>query len=435
MSGEFIRRALGEVLAFIGLTDPTGRPLDFAHHDFRRLFITDAIPSGLPPHIAQAIVGHTNINTTMGYNAVYPAKTIEAHRAFITRRRTLRPSEEYRAPTDAEWEDFLGHFERRKLSIGTCARAYGTACIHEHACVRCSLLRPDPAQPSRLVEIRDNLLDRIAEAEREGWHGESKGSASVWPAPIPRSTRLTPQALRGRFCRACRRRGQPVTTDQPGTGKTPSSTTPQAVAVILDGQTCGERGDLLRARLAADRALHRDRQPHHPLPPAPARHRRPDPQGHRVTGFVDLDAVDPIFFDKTHYLGPRGEQYGKIYGLLERALTESNNAGIATFVMRGREYLVAVKAEDDLLTLHTLHWADEIRDPHTEVPDLPGTTRATAAEVKMATQLVDALAHTGGRRRKKQAADAAAADGRLGPGRLYGVKKRRSVACGMCPAG
>ncbi len=58
--------------------------------------------------------------------------------AFITGRRALRPAEEYRTPTDAEWEDFLGHFERRKLSVGTCARAYGTACIHEHACVRSS---------------------------------------------------------------------------------------------------------------------------------------------------------------------------------------------------------------------------------------------------------------------------------------------------------
>ncbi|MFJ9824905.1 site-specific integrase [Streptomyces sp. NPDC101160] len=128
-----MRNALGDVLAFIGLTDASGQPLDFAPHDFRRMFITDAIRSGLPPHIAQVIVGHTNINTTMGYNAIYPTETIEAHRAFITRRRTLRPAEEYRTPTDAEWEDFLGHFERRKLSVGTCARAYGTACIHEHA--------------------------------------------------------------------------------------------------------------------------------------------------------------------------------------------------------------------------------------------------------------------------------------------------------------
>ncbi|CAM5696293.1 hypothetical protein [Streptomyces canus] len=74
-----------------------------------------------------------------------------------------------------EWEDFLGHFERRKFSVGTCARAYGTACIHEHACVRCSLLRPDPAQRGRLVEIRDNLINRIAEAEQRGWLGEMEG--------------------------------------------------------------------------------------------------------------------------------------------------------------------------------------------------------------------------------------------------------------------
>ncbi|MGW2523949.1 tyrosine-type recombinase/integrase [Streptomyces sp. NPDC001617] len=175
MSGEFIRSALGEVLAFIGLTDSTGQPLVFAPHDFRRLFITDAIRSGLPPHIAQVIAGHANINTTMGYNAIYPEETIEAHRAFIARRRALRPAEEYRTRTDAEWEDFLGHFERRKLSVGTCARAYGTACIHEHACVRCSLLRPDPAQRARLAEIRDNLIARIAEAETEGWLGEIEG--------------------------------------------------------------------------------------------------------------------------------------------------------------------------------------------------------------------------------------------------------------------
>jgi hypothetical protein len=139
------------------------------------MFITDAIRSGLPPHIAQVIVGHNNINTTMGYNAVYPTETIEAHRAFITRRRTLRPAEEYRTPTDTEWEDFLGHFERRKVAVGTCARAYGTACIHEHACVRCSLLRPDPAQRARLGEIRDNLIVRIAEAKTEGWLGEIEG--------------------------------------------------------------------------------------------------------------------------------------------------------------------------------------------------------------------------------------------------------------------
>ncbi|WP_067479811.1 hypothetical protein [Nocardia amamiensis] len=131
--------------------------------------------NGLPPHIAQIIAGHRDINVTMGYKAVYPEEAIQAHLAFLARRRSLRPSEEYRAPTEAEWEEFLGHFERRKVSLGTCGRAFSSPCAHEHACVKCALLWPDPAQRARLVEIRDNLIDRIAEAEREGWLGEVEG--------------------------------------------------------------------------------------------------------------------------------------------------------------------------------------------------------------------------------------------------------------------
>ena len=170
-----IRKLLISALAATGLTDAAGDPLTFSPHDFRRIFVTDAIMSGLPPHIAQVICGHKNIGTTIGYKAVYPAEAIEAHRAFIARRRATRPSEEYRTPTDEEWDAFLAHFEKRKVSVGTCARAFASPCVHEHACVRCSLLRPDPAQRGRLEEIRANLHDRIAEAEREGWLGEIEG--------------------------------------------------------------------------------------------------------------------------------------------------------------------------------------------------------------------------------------------------------------------
>jgi hypothetical protein len=165
-----ILKMLTAAVTRAGLVDPVdGQPLHYTPHDFRRMFITDAILNGLPPHIAQVIAGHQDINVTLGYKAVYPDEAIQAHLAFLARRRSLRPSEEYRVPTDEEWSEFLGHFERRTVSIGTCARAFSTPCIHEHACVRCSMLWPDPNQRHRLVDIRDNLLDRIAEAEREGW--------------------------------------------------------------------------------------------------------------------------------------------------------------------------------------------------------------------------------------------------------------------------
>jgi site-specific recombinase XerD len=158
-----------------GIVGRDAKPLRFSPHDFRRMFITDAILHGMPPHIAQLVAGHQDLNVTMGYKAVYPEEVINGHRAFIARRRALRPSEEYRVPTDEEWEEFLGHFERRKLSLGTCGRSYATPCIHEHSCIRCPLLRPDPLQRPRLVEIEANLGSRIDEATREGWHGEAEG--------------------------------------------------------------------------------------------------------------------------------------------------------------------------------------------------------------------------------------------------------------------
>lgn len=171
-----IRKMIQAALGQTGLTDPTdGSPLNYTPHDFRRIFITDAILNGLPPHIAQIIAGHRDINVTLGYKAIYPDEAIQAHLAFLARRRSLRPSEEYRVPTDAEWQEFLGHFERRKVSTGLCGRAYSTPCIHEHACLRCPMHWPDPAQRQRIIEIRDSLIARIAEAKREGWLGEVEG--------------------------------------------------------------------------------------------------------------------------------------------------------------------------------------------------------------------------------------------------------------------
>ena len=175
ISASTIRDLLSAAMTGTGLTDNTGKPLTISPHDFRRIFVTDAVMNGMPPHIAQLICGHRDINTTMGYKAVYPEEAINGHRAFIARRRDLRPSEEYRTPTDEEWQEFLGHFERRRVALGDCGRAYGTSCIHEHSCVRCPLLRVSPDQRPRLADIRDNLIARIGEARREGWIGEAEG--------------------------------------------------------------------------------------------------------------------------------------------------------------------------------------------------------------------------------------------------------------------
>ena len=196
VTAQAIRQLLDIALAATGLTDTAGQPLKFAPHDFRRLLITDAIMHGMPPHIAQLVAGHRDINTTMGYKAVYPEEVINGHRAFIARRRALRPSQEYRTPTDAEWQEFLGHFERRRVALGDCGRAYGTSCIHEHSCIRCSLLRPDPAQRPHLAGIRDNLRDRITEAQQQGWAGEAEGLKVSLAAATAKLTQMDELATR-----------------------------------------------------------------------------------------------------------------------------------------------------------------------------------------------------------------------------------------------
>jgi DNA end-binding protein Ku len=117
---------------------------------------------------------------------------------------------------------------------------------------------------------------------------------------------------------------------------------------------------------------------------APGRSRTID-----ITSFVDLDEIDPIFFQKTYWLAPTDEQYARPYALLREAMTRTNRAGIATFVMRGKEYLTALRADGDVLALETLFFADEIRDRSSL--DIPGGARPKGKELDMATGLIEAM--------------------------------------------
>ncbi|MGW7339430.1 non-homologous end joining protein Ku [Streptomyces sp. NPDC054808] len=110
-----------------------------------------------------------------------------------------------------------------------------------------------------------------------------------------------------------------------------------------------------------------------------------------ITDFVDLDRIEPVYFGRTYYLAPRGKEYLKVYALLRTALAEAGKVGVATFVMRNRQYLTALRAEDRVLLLQTLHWADEVRDPVEELPDLPSERVGRGKELDMALRLVDAL--------------------------------------------
>jgi integrase len=169
--GALLKRASSRA----GLMDKDGTPLHFTPHDFRRLFATEAVNGGLPIHIAAKLLGHLDLNTTRGYVAVYPAEVTRHYRAHLARRRIVRPAAEYHEPTAAEWDAFGTHFRRRKMALGDCYRPYSTDCPHEHACVRCPMLRMDPQQLPRLVQIEVNTVALIDEAREHGWEGEEAG--------------------------------------------------------------------------------------------------------------------------------------------------------------------------------------------------------------------------------------------------------------------
>jgi hypothetical protein len=126
-------------------------------------------------HIAARILGHKSLTTTETYIAVFQDDLIRSYRAFLDKRRATRPSGEYREPTDQEWQEFQKHFQLRKVALGTCGRPYGSSCQHEHACLRCAMLRVSPQERPRLAEIIHNLRERITEARMNGWLGEVQG--------------------------------------------------------------------------------------------------------------------------------------------------------------------------------------------------------------------------------------------------------------------
>lgn len=110
-----------------------------------------------------------------------------------------------------------------------------------------------------------------------------------------------------------------------------------------------------------------------------------------VRDFVDLEQIDPIYFDSPYYLGP-AEGAEKAYSLLARAMEESGKVAVARFVFRNKEHLAALRPSDGVLTLTTMRFADEVVPP-SELEDVLPTEQPKVAkqEVEMAEQLIESL--------------------------------------------
>ncbi|MGN6663829.1 MAG: Ku protein [Solirubrobacterales bacterium] len=110
-----------------------------------------------------------------------------------------------------------------------------------------------------------------------------------------------------------------------------------------------------------------------------------------VQDFVDIEEIDPMYFDSPYYLGP-AEGAEKAYSLLAAAMESSGKAAIARFVFRNKEHLAAIRASDGVLTLTTMRFHDEVVPPEELDDALPDKKPKVAKrEREMAEQLIDSL--------------------------------------------
>jgi DNA end-binding protein Ku len=184
----------------------------------------------------------------------------------------------------------------------------------------------------------------------------------------------------------------------------------------------------LRAGQRAGEGVQRSARPHRAFPPAPEGDGRPDPvpegvgedieKGFEVsrgkyvviedeefeamrpestrsidiTDFVKLEAVDPIYYENTYWLGTSDDSGRRAYRLLLAAMEEEQRVGIGSVVMRNKQYLAAIRPLDGALAMSTMRFADEIV-PRSGIEDIPSARSKTdAKEVRLATQIIESLA-------------------------------------------
>lgn len=108
-----------------------------------------------------------------------------------------------------------------------------------------------------------------------------------------------------------------------------------------------------------------------------------------IEDFVELDQVDPVYFDSTYYIGPADRTAERAYGLLYEAMRRSGRAAIGRFVLRSKQRLVALRPVEGILALETMHFHDEVADPLQVDP--PDTSEVSERELEVAQQLIDSL--------------------------------------------
>ncbi len=108
-----------------------------------------------------------------------------------------------------------------------------------------------------------------------------------------------------------------------------------------------------------------------------------------IEDFVDLDEIDPIYFEKTYFLAPQEETGAeRPYELLRTAMEQTNKVAIGRFVLRSKQYLAAIRPSNGLLALETMFFGDEVRGAD-DIENAPVRADVSGRELGIAKQLID----------------------------------------------
>ncbi len=113
-----------------------------------------------------------------------------------------------------------------------------------------------------------------------------------------------------------------------------------------------------------------------------------------IMDFLDMREIDPVYFNRSYYMSPN-EGGVKAYGLLRKALTESEKVGLARIVMRSKEQLAVIRVYENTLLMETIHYPDEVRKasdvPNVPQDNVPQDDEVSKKEIETAILLIDQL--------------------------------------------
>ncbi|QGN32475.1 Ku protein [Microlunatus sp. Gsoil 973] len=110
-----------------------------------------------------------------------------------------------------------------------------------------------------------------------------------------------------------------------------------------------------------------------------------------ISDFVELESIDPVYYQKSYFMGPRDDSAGKPYALLAAAIAESGRAAVASFVLRNKEHLAVIRPYDGVLILETMYFADEVKQVDKVLDNRPDRRSLRKQDLDMAMNLIESM--------------------------------------------